>query len=160
MSTTTDSRISIVKSGQGHTVQVITDLHCAKVSGADTDGAYSLAEVTVLPGCGTPLHRHRPAETFYVLEGRFAIARGDHSELIAEAGDTVHIPGDEPHGYRNAGSQTGRFLVVLAPSDLDAFFEELGTAAPGATEPAPLTGPPDFERLGAVTAKHNVEMLP
>ena len=160
MSITTDSRISVVKDKQGHTVQVITDLHRAKVTGADTGGAYSLAEVTVLAGCGTPLHRHRPAETFYVLDGRFAILRGDRSEVIVGAGDTVHIPGDEPHGYRNVGSQTGRFLAVLAPSDLDAFFEELGTPATGATEPAPLTGPPDLARLGAVTAKHDVEMLP
>ena len=159
MSTTTESGISVIRKQQGHTVQVITDLHCAKVTGADTDGAYSVAEVTVLPGCGTPLHRHRPAETFYVLEGEFSIARADRSDLRIQAGDTVHIPPAEPHGYRNVGSDTGRFLAILAPSDMDAFFDALGTPAPGATEPAPLTGPPDMQRLQAITAKHNVEML-
>jgi quercetin dioxygenase-like cupin family protein len=159
MTTTTEGGISVVRSKQGHTVQVLTDLHCGKITGDDTGGAYSLAEVTVLPGCGTPLHRHRPAETFYVLQGEFSISRGDHSELRVGAGDTVHIPGDEPHGYRNIGASTGRFLAILAPSGMDAFFEELGTPAPGATEPAPLTGPPDMERVLAVTAKHNVEML-
>jgi quercetin dioxygenase-like cupin family protein len=160
MSTTAESRVSVIKRGQGHAVQVITDLHCAKVTGQDTGGTYSVAEITVLPECGTPLHRHHPAETFYVLEGDLSIARADGRQLLAQPGDTVHVPPDEPHGYRNAGSGVARFLAILAPSDMDAFFEELGTPAPGATVPTPLTGPPDMQRLLSITAKHNVEMLP
>jgi hypothetical protein len=101
----------------------------------------------------------RAAETFYVLEGTFVIARAGQPDPTIDAGDTAHIPGNEPHGYRNAGNTTGRVVAILAPTDMDAFFEELGTPAPGATEPAPMTGPPDIERLLAVTAKHGVEML-
>ncbi len=159
MSITAESRIAVIKKHQGHAVQVLTDLHCAKVPGADTGDAYSVAEVAVLPGSGTPPHRHRPSETFYVLEGRFAIARTDHQELLVEAGDAIHIPENEPHGCRNVGTTTGRFLAILAPSDMDAFFDELGTSVPGATEPTPVTGPPDIERLLAITAKHKIEML-
>jgi quercetin dioxygenase-like cupin family protein len=159
MSTTTESRISIVTSGQGPTVQVLTDLACCKVGAEQTGGAYSVFKVTVPPGGGPPLHRHPPAESFYVLDGEFALACADGREITVGADDTVHIPADEPHGYRNIGQGMGHMIAIIQPSGLEAFFNELGIPADGATEPTPLTGPPDIERLMAITAKHGVEML-
>jgi quercetin dioxygenase-like cupin family protein len=130
-----------------------------KVGAADTDGAYTFMELTVPPGSGTPLHRHPQTETFRVLDGEFAILRADGSETSVGAGDVVQIPGSEPHGYRNTGESTGHLLAVLLPGGLEELFYELGTPADGATEPAPLTGPPDFEHLAAVSAKHHVEIV-
>jgi quercetin dioxygenase-like cupin family protein len=159
MSTSTQSRISIIPEGQGHTVQVLTDLACTKVSAHQTDGAYSVFKVTVPPGGGTPLHRHPPAESFYVLDGEFAIACADGSHTVVRSGDTVHIPSQEPHSYRNTGECVGHMVAIIQPSGIEKFFDELGTPAEGATEPAPLTGPPDLERLISITAKHGIEIL-
>jgi quercetin dioxygenase-like cupin family protein len=159
MSTSTESRISILGEGQGHTVQVLTDLACTKVSAEQTDGAYSVFKVTVPPGGGTPLHRHLQAESFYVLDGEFAIARGDGGQTIVCAGDTVHIPAQEPHGYLNIAGRTGHVIAIIQPSGIEQFFDDLGIPAEGVTEPAPLTGPPDMERLTAITARHGIEML-
>jgi hypothetical protein len=62
------------------------------VSAAQTSGAYNVFKVTVAPGGGTPLHRHFPAETFYVLDG-------DMIAIIQPAGiekffDDLGVPSD------------------------------------------------------------------
>jgi len=52
-----------------------------------------------------------------------------------------------------------RFLVTLAPGGFEPFFAELGEPAGDATEPAPLTRPPDLAHVLAVTRRHGIEML-
>ena len=146
--------------GEGKEVTLAGKPMTFLVTGEDTKHT-SMFDWTLPPGLSTGLHVHHvQEETFYVLEGEFSIAGADHNNQVVQAGDTVHIPADEPHGYRNVGASTGRFLAILAPADLDDFFRELGTPAPGATAPTPLAGPPDIDRLRAVTARHKVEMLP
>jgi quercetin dioxygenase-like cupin family protein len=159
VSTTAQQGISILARGDGHTMQVITDLACTKVSAEQTGGAFTVFEVTVPPGGGPPLHRHPQAESFYVIDGELAVAGAGGEEITAGRGDTVHIPGGEPHGYRNVGSDMVHMLAIVQPSGLEAFFDELGVPSDGASEPEPLTGPPDVQRLMAVTAKHGIEML-
>jgi quercetin dioxygenase-like cupin family protein len=159
MSTTTESRISVVADDEGRTVQVLTDLCCIKIGAELTGGAFSVVKVTVPPGGGPPPHRHPPAEAFFVLDGEFSIAGAGGRELTVRAGDSVYIPSGEPHGYRNISDAMGHLLAFIQPAELDAFFGELGVPADGATEPAPMHGPPDIERLLAVTVKHGVEML-
>jgi hypothetical protein len=94
-----------------------------------------------------------------VLDGELTILTSGGNPITAHIGDTIQIPSWEPHGYCNAGAATGRYLAILQPAELDSFFEELGIPADGATEPAPLAGPPDLDRLAEITAKHNVEIL-
>jgi hypothetical protein len=53
-----------------------------------------------------------------------------------------------------------RLLVIVYPSGLEDFFDDIGIPADGATEPTPLTGPPDIERIRKITARHGIEMLP
>ena len=58
--------------GAGTSFWLLTDLFTFKVTGADTNGAYSVAEVTAGPEMGPPPHIHRDCdESFYVLEGTF-----------------------------------------------------------------------------------------
>ena len=53
-------------------------LEIVKISGADTNGAYGLLEVTVRAGEGSPWHVHpEEDEWFYVLEGEFTVYVGD-----------------------------------------------------------------------------------
>ena len=49
-----------------------------KASAADTDGQYTLVEITVGPGYGTPLHLHRyEDEAFLMIEGEATFEVGD-----------------------------------------------------------------------------------
>jgi quercetin dioxygenase-like cupin family protein len=159
MTRNTASQIAFLPRGQGHAVQVLSDLVCTKVPAEQTAGGFTMFESTTPPGGGPPLHRHAPAETFYVLDGQYAFRGADGSELTAQAGDTVHVPSREPHSYRNIGESMARLLTIFQPSGYENFFDEVGTPADGATEPAPMTGPPDIERLMKIAAKHGVEIL-
>jgi quercetin dioxygenase-like cupin family protein len=159
MSTDTGSSISFLPSGEGHAVQVLSDLVCTKVSPEQTDGAFVIFQTTTPPGGGPPLHRHAPAETFFILEGDFVFRGADGQEFRAGAGDTVHVPPREPHTYSNVGDGMGRLLAIFQPAGFENYFDELGTPADGSTEPAPMTEPPDVERLMKITARHGVEHL-
>ena len=58
--------------GGGTSFWLMTDLHTFKVVGADTDGAFAVAELTADFALGPPPHIHHNAdESFYILEGTF-----------------------------------------------------------------------------------------
>ena len=59
------------------------------------------------------VHRHPPAEVYYLIEGQGVMTLGNR-ELEVSAGSAVSIPGDLPHGIRNTGPGTLRFFYVLA----------------------------------------------
>ncbi|MGB9634600.1 MAG: cupin domain-containing protein [Chloroflexaceae bacterium] len=68
---------------------------------SEASGAQLVVEVRVPPGGGPPmLHRHQPAETFYVLEGEFEISTADASNRLSAVrigpGDTLSIPAQSP----------------------------------------------------------------
>lgn len=76
-----------------------------------------IAEVE--PGGWLGLHRHAPAEIYYVLEGR-GIVTLEGIEHEVSAGAAVFIPGDAEHGIRNPYGVAFRFLYVFP---VDSFAE-------------------------------------
>jgi mannose-6-phosphate isomerase-like protein (cupin superfamily) len=70
-----------------------------------------IAEVE--PGGWLGLHRHTPAEIYYVLEGS-GIVTIDGREYPVAAGTALFIPGDAEHGLRNEGDVVLRFLYAFA----------------------------------------------
>ena len=156
--TVTGARSVRRNGGQGW--QVIGDLVRVKTTAEDTGGAFEVFEVAAPPGLGAPLHRHGPAETFYVLEGRFRFPREDGTAAEAGPGEAVVLPSGAIHTYENVGDGPGRFLVVAAPAGLGAFFAELGTPVADDVEaPAPLQGPPDVGRILEVCGRHGIEIV-
>ncbi len=67
------------------------------------------------PGGWLGLHRHSPAEIYFVLEGSGTVSL-DGVEHEVEGGAAVFIPGDAEHGIRNSGAAKLRFLYVF-PTD-------------------------------------------
>ncbi len=65
------------------------------------------------------LHRHDPAEIYYVLEGQGLVTL-EGTEHRVGPGSAVFIPGNAEHGIRNAGSAALRFLYAFP---VDAFSE-------------------------------------
>ena len=63
-----------------------------KVSGEQSEGAYTLIEMTHPPDAGPALRFHpKPAEAYYVPEGEYSTRYGE-KEILAKAEDFVFIP--------------------------------------------------------------------
>ena len=80
--------------------------------GTGTTDSLTAGVTEMEPGGWLGLHRHAPAEIYYVLEGHGAMRLGDAEPAVA-AGSTVFIPGDVEHGIRNTGAAPLRFFYVF-----------------------------------------------
>ena len=91
--------------------------------GADTDGAYSLAEVELV-GDGPPQHIHKAEdEAFYVLEGEINVLMGERT-FIAKAGAFVRIPRGTRHTFCRVGQEPAKLLAIFSPPGFEQFFDE------------------------------------
>lgn len=132
-----------------------------KLTGADTGGNFSVAEITSRPGGGVPPHLHHATdEFFYVLDGTYEFEVDGHP-VAAPAGTTVYVPRGTLHGFRNTGSAPARLLDYHTPAAFEAFFEEAGTPC-GVDDwrsgtPAPM---PEMGRVMELIRKHGMEMPP
>jgi quercetin dioxygenase-like cupin family protein len=94
------------------------------VSSEDTSGAWSLVELTEMPGYHTNLHRHNyTSEAFYVLEGVLTVKINDK---VAEysAGSYVLIPPGTPHEQGNRGKVPVRLLLTMTPGGFERSFKD------------------------------------
>lgn len=82
---------------------VVGNTYTILAMGDDTAGRYALMDMYVPPG-GLPPHRHDFKEMFHVLEGETeVIFRGAPS--VARAGETVNVPANAPHAFRNVSDR-------------------------------------------------------
>jgi mannose-6-phosphate isomerase-like protein (cupin superfamily) len=118
---------------------------------AASEGAFCLIETINATGAGPPRHRHREAEIFRVIEGRY-LYEMDGRRFYAEAGDVVSIPGGVEHGFVNVTNKPARQFIIVCPAlDAQAFFTELAGAM--------QNGIPDQALLNAFGVKWGVEFL-
>lgn len=90
----------------------------------DTNGAFSLFELTETPGYKTAWHQHNDIdEAFYVMEGVLTIKINDK---VADypPGSYVLIPRGTPHGQANGGKVPTKHLLTFTPSAYDQFFRD------------------------------------
>ena len=112
------------------------DTYTVLLTGADTAGRFTLIDMYVPPGGGPPPHRHDFEETFSLLEGEIAFTfRGE--TVTARAGETVNVPANAPHAFRNASDRPARMLCVCAPAGQEQFFLALGARVGSRTAPPP-----------------------
>jgi quercetin dioxygenase-like cupin family protein len=128
-------------------------LHFLKTA-ADTDGEYVLVEVTVEPnGAVAAAHVHPyQAETFEILEGAIWFRLG-RKEILAGAGDTVHVEPGTAHRFWNAGTQRAVFRTEVRPAlQFEQLIETMFTlAADGKTN---RKGLPNPVRLAVIANAH------
>ena len=135
--------------GEGRAFWVGGFRHVVKVDGAQTGGAFSVVEVTVAPGGGTPPHRHeREAEAFFVAEGAFEFAC-DGETFLGERGAFVLLPAGTTHAFRSLGPAEGRLVVCISPAGFERYFEEVGTPVVAGEAPPPVDGAALGRMLGA-----------
>jgi quercetin dioxygenase-like cupin family protein len=115
---------------------LVGDTYTILLGGEDTAGRYALIDMHVPPGGGPPPHRHDFEEMFTVLEGEIeATFRGEIS--VARAGETVNVPANAPHSFRNGSETAARVLCMCSPAGQESFFLAVGTPVTGRLEPPP-----------------------
>lgn len=120
-----------------------------RVSGDETDSAFSLCEYTAPPdGPSPPLHIHEETdEVIYVLEGALECTVEDDT-VTAEAGTTVTIPRKKVHTFSVPGDKTARFLLLYSPAGFEDYFEEMGDYLQSLPP-----GPPDMDKVAEKSAE-------
>lgn len=140
-------------------VSVAGDLVTILRTGAETGGAFSVMEVSVSPGNGTPPHVHRrDDETFLVMDGEVTFSV-DGQTIVRRAGEFLQAPKNVPHHYVNTGTTPARMVVTAAPAGIEDFFDAVGTELQSPNDPpAPFT--PEAIALMLETApKFGIEIL-
>jgi quercetin dioxygenase-like cupin family protein len=106
-------------------ISVVGDTYTILVSGAQTAGRYCLIDMLVPDGSGPPPHRHDFEEMFTLLEGELEFTfRGN--KTVARAGETVNIPANAPHVFKNKSGKTVHLLCMCTPAGQEEFFMQVG----------------------------------
>ena len=141
---------------------VVGDTYTILVSGEDTAGRYTLIDMHVPPGGGPPPHRHDFEEMFTILDGEIELTfRG--VTAVARAGETVNVPANAPHVFRNAAEHPARLLCLCSPAGQEEFFRAVGVPLASRTEPPPTLD--DAARLAfiakavALAPQYRTELL-
>src|SRR5882757_8484366 len=155
----------IAAAGEGNLphIGLVGDTYTILLSGKDTAGRFCLIDMHVPPGDGPPPHRHDFEESFIVLEGKIeATFRGARS--LVTAGETINIPANAPHQFRNASAKPARLLCICSPAGQEEFFAQVGI--PVATR---TTAPPRLDdkahaecraKAAALAPRYKTEFLP
>jgi quercetin dioxygenase-like cupin family protein len=122
-----------------------------KLTGKETDGAYTLIETVTPPGMGPPPHVHtREEETFCIVKGELEFTiRG--KTIRPNPGDVLIAPKGLPHVFRNIGQTPAKLMIVCRPAGFEHFVEEFAQVPPD--------GAPDFPRMAAIAARHGIEFV-
>lgn len=129
------------------------------LTGAETGGAFFLAECAVAPQGGPPPHiHHREDESIFVMDGTVTF-QVDGTTLRASAGDLVYIPRGTVHGFQNTGATRAKLLVLATPAGLENFFAEAFVPAPDRFADPPSVDQAIFVRLMEAAPRHGLEIL-
>jgi quercetin dioxygenase-like cupin family protein len=142
-------------------IGLVGDTYTILLTGKDTAGQFCLIDMHIPPG-GPPPHRHDFEETFTVLEGELdATFRG--AKVAVRAGQTIHIPANAPHQFRNSSTKAAPLLCICSPAGQEDFFLEVGVSVPTRT-----TAPPPLDeaaqaafiaKVQALAPKYRTELL-
>src|SRR6266853_4681730 len=96
-------------------VSVAGGTYTILVSGEQTGGRYCLIDMLVPPGGGPPPHRHDFEEMFTILDGEIELTfRGVRA--VATAGETINVPANASHVFRNVSERPARLLCLCSPA--------------------------------------------
>jgi mannose-6-phosphate isomerase-like protein (cupin superfamily) len=147
----------------GKSYLLASDLVTFAVTGAETDGAYSLVETITQPKVGVPmLHVHPQQESLYIIEGEFRITTmpsGVWRTVHIGPGGVAHIAAGVPHTFENMGKTPGKLLAVLSPAGIEHFFAELGVPVTDWDTLPNFSRPPDPDQVAAIMVKHRMTLI-
>ena len=119
-----------------------------KVSTLDTDGALSVAEITLCTGRGGAALAPRTGRVVLRSRGEYIIEIGEE-RYEPGPGDSVLAPRKVAHAWAYVGEGTGRLIAALQPAgEIEAFFDDL----------AKLSSAPEREELQRAFSSHAMEL--
>ncbi|MHA2306190.1 MAG: cupin domain-containing protein [Candidatus Hodarchaeales archaeon] len=74
---------------------------------------FALRKFTISPKGMIGLHNHAEENEIFILEGKGIVFNESGDKIQVEPQDTLFIPSDEPHGYRNLGDKDLVFLCII-----------------------------------------------
>lgn len=120
----TKPKIVALKSGEPEVLTYDAGTVRFLASTADTGGAWSLVELTEMPGYKTRIHRHNYTdETYYVLEGVFTAKIADKTYELSP-GSYIVIPRGTPHAQGNLGKVPVKVLLTMTPGGFENSFRD------------------------------------
>lgn len=129
-----------------------------KATAAETNGAYSLAEVYANEG-EVPLHSHEHEdEAFYVLEGEITFEIGDRV-VEAGPGSFVFGPRGVPHRYTVTSPGGARMLMLFSPAGFERFIRATSVPATTLERPDPSEIDIDWDQVGEAAAAYGGRLL-
>lgn len=147
-----ESAVVVVPPGGGKVYRAFGEEALFHLTGAETGGRLCVFTETTPPGGGPPPHWHdNEDEWFVVLEGRVEFLI-DGAWREAAPGSTVFVPRGAVHTFRNAGQTPLRMLIQTAPAGFDTFFRRC-------SEEFAKPGPPDMDRVMAISAEHGIHFV-
>ena len=143
---------------------VVGDTYTILLSGEQTSGRFALIDMYVPAGGGPAPHRHDFEECFHLLEGSVEVVLRDSPPVRLRPGETVNIPANAPHAFRNAGDVPARMLCTAVPAGLEAFFAEFGDRVESRTAPPPMLSEEErqarLRRAAERAPDYGMELLP
>jgi quercetin dioxygenase-like cupin family protein len=158
-------KLTAARADSGENVRhigVVGDTYTILITGKDTAGQFCLIDMYVPPGGGPPPHRHDFEETFTLLEGELELTfRG--TKVVVRAGETVNIPANAPHQFRNSSIEAARLMCICSPAGQEEFFLQVGVPVPTRTTPPPRldeAAQAEFKaKAQALAPKYRTEIL-
>jgi len=140
----------IVRNEEGKNQIVLGDHQIVKLSGNDTNGAFTLIEQNNNPNMGIPMHVHQDEdEVFHVISGELQIQVGTET-IILKSGDMGFCPRGVPHSWKVVGNKKAKVMLSIFPSGLEMMFEELSKLP---------SGPPELDKLAKICSKYNIQFV-
>ncbi|MFB6149005.1 MAG: cupin domain-containing protein [Halobacteriales archaeon] len=93
-------------------------------TGLELEGGHNVVYFEIEPGKELATHKDSPEELIVCLDGSGIEAWAGDAEGEIEAGDLAVIPPMAPHGFRNTGDETARFLGIFSDSTNVSEFEQ------------------------------------
>lgn len=150
----------LLEPGAGISYWVLGDLYTFKTISRETQGTYSLMEITVYSQTGSPPHIHsREDESFFVLSGEIEFQVNGET-VVAKPGTFIYSPKGQPHLFTNVSNTPARMLCWVMPAGLEQFFMEIGTVVTDPAAPPPPVTAADIRNTIALAPSYGLTILP
>ena len=140
----------VVRPGEGSSGPAGATGTIHKIPGDATQGRLAIVEHVLPPRfLASPIHRHsREDEVSIVLTGALAVKLGD-DVVVASEGSYVLKPRGQWHACWNAGDTELRFVELIVPAGLEAYFERLSRLCP--------SGAPDGAQMRSLADEYGLQ---
>ncbi|MFC1431746.1 cupin domain-containing protein [Streptacidiphilus sp. N1-3] len=123
-----------------------------RLTGEDTDGAYSLFEYIVPAGLGgPPTHIHEFQDELFTCSAGEIVVELDGVARTLTPGASMLLPRKVPHVFYNRSDQEARIIAVVSPPGLEQYYRELSQLPPG---------PRDMAKIVEVMKRHGLSLAP